>query len=158
MNDKNLKDFLNEHFVYEINMLHYSSMRLAYHLKEKDQNGINMSLEDFLLHGRNLLEFFYYKQTDNYVRASHFINNDEWRKNKPSKTKNIIELEKRSSKELVHLTFDRISGMPPEKLWNYYECLKDLLILTKIFLNLLPKKFYGSEIINLKDNIDSLTL
>lgn len=158
MEDKDLKNFLDEHFCYEVEMLYFAVTSLKYYNIAASQNGINMSLECFLFHGRNLLEFFYYKPTNNYARAAHFVENDKWQQNRPEKTKNIIELERRTSKEVVHLTFDRISGTPPEKQWDWPSCFYDLLLVTKNFLNLLPNKFYGSNIINLKNNIDKLKL
>src|SRR3989339_605647 len=138
MNNEDLKDFLDEHFTYEVEMLYYAIMSWKKYCQPLDQNGVNMSLECLFFHGRNLLEFFYYKPIKEYSRATHFIDESKWKQTCPSKTKNIIELEKRTSNEIVHLTYKRITGSPPEKRWNPIGCFNVLIILKKIFFNLLP--------------------
>lgn len=158
MDEKNLKKFLNEHFCYEVEMLYSAVVSLKYYSIATSRRGTNISLENFLFHGRNLLEFFYYKPKNNYAKATHYIESDKWQQTRPEKTKNIIELERRISKEVVHLTFDRISGAPPEKQWDWPSCFNDLLAVIKIFLNLLPNQFDGTEIIDLKNNIDKLKI
>jgi hypothetical protein len=158
MEEKDLQIFLNEHFCYEVEMLYFTAVSIKYYIIAGSQRELNMSLECFLSHGRNLLEFFYYKPADNYARATHFIESDKWQQVKPEKTKNITELERRASPEVAHLTFDRISGTPPEKLWDCSNCFYDLLEVTKKFINLLPNQFHGSGIIDLKNNIDKLKL
>ncbi len=158
MEEKDLKNFLNEHFCYEIEMLYFAAVSIKYYNIARSQIEINMSLECFLSHGRNLLEFFYYNPVNNYARAVHFIDNSNWQQSRPEKTKNIIELERRASPEVAHLTFNRIAGTPPEKLWDYTNCFYDLLEVTKKFVNLLPNQFHGNGIIDLKNNIDRLKL
>jgi len=156
---KYLKKFLNEHFVYEANALYFAMVKLHDQdkIENKNQDEINMALESFLFHGRNLIEFFYYKNdAENYSRAFHFIEKDEWLKIRPKKTKQISEVQDRSNKEIVHLTYDRIAGSPPEKNWNCSNTFGDFLEIIKIFLNQLPKKYYEDKIINLKNNINEV--
>ncbi|MFH0829423.1 MAG: hypothetical protein V1907_04615 [Candidatus Kerfeldbacteria bacterium] len=74
-NDNFLKEFLGEHFWYEIDMLFYSVKMLDQSKQNNDQSGINMALDNFVAHGRNLLEFFYYPKSNsnNYARATHLL-------------------------------------------------------------------------------------
>lgn len=158
MEKEDLKNFLDEHFTYEVEMLYYAIVNWKKYHQPKDQNGINMTLECLFFHGRNLLEFFYYKPVKNYSRATHFVNENKWEQTRPDKTKNVLELERRTSNEVVHLTYNRIAGSPPEKNWDPIGCFKDLIIVTKNFLNLLPDELQGNRIISLKNNIDKLQI
>ena len=79
LSEEEKKLFIEKHFIYEIDMLIFSSneclkyipmlqtleekMQKGYKPTQKDEDDIkrnNMSLENFLMHGRNLFEFFYY--------------------------------------------------------------------------------------------------
>lgn len=155
--DNFLKAFLGEHFWYEIDMLLYSVTTLDQSARNNNQSGINMALDNFVAHGRNLLEFYYYQKSggSNYARATHFVDSSNWEKVRPPKTELIKELERRASNEMVHLSFKRISGTPPEKIWNCGQCSKDLLIVTKKFLEILPEKYFSDTITNLKVPLDS---
>jgi hypothetical protein len=158
MEKEDLKKFLDEHFTYEVEMVSYAIVSWKKYHQPFDQNGINMSLECLFFHGRNLLEFFYYKPAKDYSRAPHFIDDNKWKLTRPDKTKNVLELEKRTSNEVVHLTYKRMAGSPPEKQWDPIGCFKDLTIITKEFLNLLPDDMQGDRIISLKNNIDKLQI
>jgi hypothetical protein len=133
-------------------MLLYSVKMLNQSGRNNDQSGINMALDNFVAHGRNLLEFFYYPKSNSYdyARATHFVDEANWEKVRPQKTELIKELERRASNEMVHLSFKRISGTPPEKTWNCGRCSTDLLVVTKKFLEILPEKYFSDTITNLK--------
>lgn len=157
--DKFLKDFLAEHFMYEIEGLLYSIKMLDQYGRSNDQSGVNMTVDNFVAHGRNLLEFFYYPKLDssNYARATHYVDSRTWEETRPPKTDLIRELERRASNEMVHLTFKRISGNPPEKRWKCGHCLKDLLIVTKRFLDILPEKFLSKDVTQLKETLGRIS-
>ena len=158
MKKEDLNFFLDEHFTYEVEMLYYAIVSWKKYQQPFDRNGINMSLECLLFHGRNLLEFFYYKPKNNYSHATDFVDNSKWEQTRPNKSKNVTELEKRTSNEVVHLTYNRIAGTPPKKQWDTVGCFRDLVLVTKKFLNLLPDKLQGDRIVYLKNNIDKLTI
>lgn len=139
-------------------MLLYSAKMLSKFDSEKDQYGINMSLENLITHGRNLLEFFYYQPKSHYARVINFVNSEKWQRIKPPKTNQLLELEKRASNEMSHLTFNRINGTPPEKFWNWGQCLQDLLLVVRNFLDILPEKYCGDKIISLKNKIKTNNL
>jgi len=158
MDEKYLKNYLNEHFVYETNALCYAKARLV-EINESEgrkQDEINMALESFLFHSRNLIEFFYYdRDAKNYSRAFHFIGRGKWLEERPQKTKLIEEVKDRANKEIVHLTYDRILGTPPEKKWDWPDAFSDLLKVIKTFLDLLPEEYCGNGINNLKEMLTS---
>lgn len=158
LDDNFLKDFLAEHFMYEIEGLVYSVKMLAQYGKSNDQPGINMCLDNFVAHGRNLLEFYYYPRSDknDYARAVHYVDSKTWEQARPPKTDLIRELERRASNEMVHLTFKRISGNPPEKKWDCGPCMKDVLIVTRHFLEILPEKHFSENITQLKQALNKI--
>jgi hypothetical protein len=78
------KDFLDEHLHYELDMFFFS-LRTIIDFKNRGDFDekifhINMALEDFLLHSRNLLEFFYHPNntTSKYAYAGHFFTGNNW--------------------------------------------------------------------------------
>ncbi|MFA6098809.1 MAG: hypothetical protein WCV50_03475 [Patescibacteria group bacterium] len=135
------KAWLIEHFAYEDDMLNFSFNKIFECLKQQEQKSLQMALECFLLHARNLLEFFYYRKNGkSYIRAIDFIESKQWEKLLPKKTARIIKLQKRIDNELMHLTDKRISGIPPEKSWDI-DILLDFIVLTKIFKKNLPNEY-----------------
>jgi len=71
------RDYLKEHFVYEVDMLIFSFSRLAELLKTRnegeDLGSKNIMLEDFILHARNLRNFFYGPEKKEDSVARHFV-------------------------------------------------------------------------------------
>lgn len=153
------KRFLSEHFIYEVHMIGVSAEVIIQENQKPifDQDKINMSLECLLLHGRNLIEFFYYSGNQrDYARAHHYIEKSQWLQLRPSKGKYISELEKRASQEIVHLSYKRYSGITGEKRWDVSNVLRDILKTTRIFVNNLPKIYVSEEIKKLIEEIKAL--
>lgn len=176
------KNYLEEHFIYEVEMLCFSFARIidskqideepaqyslhstsistpwvAQHGEQaNDANNINMALETFLLHARNLKEFFYNdnKRYDTDARAWDFLEDKNlWQKLRPAEMGSMIQIRKRAGKELAHLSYKRIYGTPPEKNWNIGEILSELLKVVDIFLDHLSPKYFGDRLQNLKQRI-----
>jgi len=175
---------LEEHFIYEVEMLCFSFKRIIEFKKfdeepaqyspystlvntpwvaqhtplASDPNNINMALETFLLHARNLREFFYNdnKRYDTDARAWDFLEEKNlWQKLRPAEMESMIEIRERAGKELAHLSYKRIYGTPPEKSWNTGETLSDLLKVVGIFLEHLSPKYFGDRLRNLKQRVKS---
>ena len=121
----------------------------------EDRSFTNMGLETFLLHARNLREFFYGEEKYPHdARAYHFFADKEcWEKMRPDETDSIKDVAKRGNKELAHLTYKRISGTPPEKGWDCGKILSDLLGVVKVFLDKLPEKYSGNKLNDLKSEM-----
>lgn len=152
LDDEEKKRYLREHFYYEVKMLDFAAAKLA-EFAPTDIWNRNMALETFLLHARNLKEFFYYKPCKPYLRAYDFVENEtEWDRDKPAeKTHWIKEVEGRADKELVHLTHGRIYGTPPEKKWDYGTIQRDFLKVVKHFLDHLPEKYIDERLRKIKE-------
>jgi len=151
LSEQQLKEYLEEHYHYEIAMLAFSFQQLLENQRPPDQNKNNMAIECFLLHARNLYEFYYHSPNKDYSRATNFIL--DWDKYRPAKTTAIKEQENRINLELSHLTYKRIAGSTPEKQWNYGNLYNDYLIITKTFLEHLPKQYIGGKLARLKADL-----
>jgi hypothetical protein len=106
----NLSGYAGEHLFYEAMMfVHARDMTPRDHLE------MNVKVEVFGFHLRNLIEFFIddkARTTD--VSASNYIDQDEWKANRPD-SPSLLAARRRLDKELAHLTSERIAGAPPEK-------------------------------------------
>lgn len=154
LTDEEKRQFLEEHFSYEVIMLSFSANKLIEFNCIKDTYCTNMALETFLFHARNLMEFFYYdKKYPTDARAYDFLKDKaEWEKIKPKETDSIEKIKDRSGKEIAHLTYKRIYGTPPEKKWDCSEIRKDILKIVNIFLDHLPEKYMGDRLRDIKEN------
>ncbi len=105
--------FLEKHFGYEIEMLHHAFKKCP-NGKAKDNNE-NMAIECFLLHARNLQDFFLgQKNKLDDALAIHFMEESEqtnWNsrvKQKYSEKDELKELNYKIGKHLVHLTYTNL--------------------------------------------------
>ena len=81
----------------------------------------------FLLHGRNLLEFYYKTNKKHlYARASGYV--PVWRP--PTKTKSILKLHNRVNDEITHLGWKRIEVKDGEKGWPFVDIARDMCEIT----------------------------
>lgn len=139
MKVNNLKCFLEEHFIYEINMF-CASLESIITFKAQNNFWIdNLALENFLLHFRNTIEFLYFeKKYSDDARAKEFISSDNWSLLEKSYSGETKRLYTRACKEVGHLTYSRFYGTPPEKQWNCSKIFKETIHEVKNFLNYLP--------------------
>ncbi len=160
MTNIDLKKFLKEHFIYEVDMLYHSTVRLIDSQKNRHQVGINLSLETFLLHSRNIVEFLFFDKNDKYpddARASDFISSQQHSNLKNNYSENLKKLYTRASKEVTHLTYSRIyDSNAVEKQWEWKNLLIELFAAVKIFLNQLPDEYKNdNEFLRLRGEIES---
>lgn len=133
----NDKKFLDEHFYYELWMLHDSFKNLQ---KSKVPSyPCNLFLEATLIHFRCLTEFYYYdKSYPSDARAYEFVANiQKWQSDRKNRDFVISKFGwDRLNQELAHLTWNRIAGIPPEKDWwkTLSDSLPKLIEITEIFL------------------------
>jgi len=81
-------------------------------------------IESFATHLRNVIEFLFFEEKGDYVRAKHFFDDPAaW---SPKLTADLTNLHSRTSNEVNHLTVRRIDGNPPEKTWPTSEILKQI--------------------------------
>ncbi len=105
---------------------------------------INIALESFLVHARNLLQFFYDKVSKKGSRscAHHFINN--WEKICPSKTEDVKKLYGKVSDEVHHLSYKR-EAKENKVPWNDVELLHNFMEIVKLFNSHLDPKYKTKE-------------
>ena len=146
--------FLEEHFRYEVQE-HYASVWISMSIQR--HAGLashqvelllsNTALDHFLLHARNLLEFYYEERKPHlYARAREFV--PSWRP--PKKTPWIRRLEKKVHGEVTHLAWERLSVPPSEKGWPFVQIGADLLDVTENFLASLDMKYHTKPIRELR--------
>lgn len=145
------KEYLRIHFGYELSMLRYSLNRIRKHWSYKHDS---MALEDFLVHARNLIEFFYHESihsdprpTD--VRASDFVSNNQQLLNKSPGRNDHQYLEDtriRAGREIAHFTTKRESGPPKRKNWECGTILAALSRVITVFFDNLPQKYMCEEL------------
>jgi len=162
LTDEEKQELLGEHFYYEVKMLSFTATKLI-EFTQIDIWNKNMALETFLLHARNLREFFYRdsKQHETDARAYEFVKErNKWEEARPEETEWIKKVRERVNTELAHLTYRRYAGTPPDKGWKHYEIQKDFLKVVKIFLDHLPKKYIDKrlqEIEQMCPHVDTTT-
>jgi hypothetical protein len=124
-----LRAYGAEHLAYELDMLHHAVQlgRLA-----TDQVTVNVSVEQFALHLRNLIAFFWSSKRsfDTDVLAEDFCSPPaKWatvQAAHPLKGTVLEGARERAHQEIAHLTTHRIPGRPPAKVWDYAAILAAL--------------------------------
>lgn len=163
------QELLKEHFCYEVRMLEFSAKQYS----DKKTLSDNMALECFLLHARNLYEFYFsFNKFPDGAKASHFVKNEQVWKQKlidiinngytnpkisidsgEQEIKNAIELPK-MHKRLSHLSYDRAGN---KKDWKIRAILDILLKIEDKFVENLQGK-YTAIYDKSKNQIDNKTI
>lgn len=156
------KKFLNEHFCYEVIMLLNAIGEYAKACKsegKKKQVYVNLAIEDILVHGRLLREFFYSedRKKDDDAHPIDFVRDfSRWEAERPKETKNIMKMVERANKEIMHLTYKRHYGTPEKKKWYFGPIATDLCKIVQVFLKHIDKKYWDSPLEQLQADIDSI--
>jgi hypothetical protein len=116
-----------EHLSYEMNMARATAVGLASGLFGRSDLG-NAVLESFLIHGRNLIDFFHPEGSlENDVVAEHYFADPmKWKKRRGRIPESLKRLRIRANKELAHLTYDRLRVPAEEKGWDFLQIVVDL--------------------------------
>lgn len=144
----------SNHLAYELNMLFF----LRPELSEAMRGGVrsitdtyltNAILESFLVHVRNIIDFFYnLSPRGDDVIAGDFISN--WRELSPPITALLSETKERSNKHLVHLTYARIDLEESEE-WQFEKIEKDIKKVLKEFFENVSEEHLNSKIEQIKN-------
>ncbi|HRZ29700.1 MAG TPA: hypothetical protein P5052_03020 [Candidatus Paceibacterota bacterium] len=73
-NEQDLKDYLEEHFCYEVEKLIISNNKL---IETEIKEEKHIFLECLCLHARNIIEFLFFKEYKNYNRAVYYLNDED---------------------------------------------------------------------------------
>ena len=151
------KEFLNHFFLYEIDMLESmnKSHENLFHAPVDRQFVENIIVETYLLHGRNLLEFFYYDdQQQDKATANEFLEKwNDWKKLRPPLTESLKILRRRVDRETTHLTYKRIVGKPESKFWNFHVLYVDLMMVFCIFAKNVAEEYADEKFRQFKERI-----
>jgi len=149
------KTLLTEHFLYELDMI--ESM-IKYRLDLLNSNIDNQFAENIIveiltIHARNLFEFFYKDKTwEDYATAFQFMKKDiDWIDIRPPITESFKILESRVHVEVAHLTYKRIVGKPPMKMWHFKPLYDDLRKVTCMFLENVAEEHFNDKLMDFKE-------
>lgn len=130
-----LQEYSREHIWYEVSMFFETGSRLR--TTNSDQVIRNATIESFLIHLRNLLDFFYpegqVKPDD--VIADYYFASGNTPTNFPAKSKTLDDAEIRAHKQLSHLTSKRYTGNDPKKNWNFNALMREMAGVLTIFVS-----------------------
>lgn len=128
-----LKECLEEHLPYEIDMLNKVSKIQTTNVNDLVYN--NMVFESFAIHLRNLITFFYPKkrfETDIYAE-DFFTVSEDWEKIRPDLSVSLKKAKERADKEVGHLTLERFSGDDSRKNWSRKELAGEIFSIVQLF-------------------------
>jgi hypothetical protein len=96
----------------------------------------NAALESFVLHLRNLVDFFYSTPThDTDVKAAMFFDNGQLPIDFPAKSEMLRKAHLRAHKEMSHLTTERHPEGSPMKVWQFHLLMREIKPLLEEFLH-----------------------
>lgn len=93
------------HIVYEIMMFNEASIKLQSGVEDRFEK--NILVESFVIHARNLFEFFYKNKIKDDISAYDFIFKKKEFKMKRTKKRILENLTNKANKQVVHLTYSR---------------------------------------------------
>jgi len=136
--DEFLYGYSGDHVFYEVDLfLDLASLIAQGRIGSSDSDAArilnNVVLESAVLHLRNLLEFLYCEKprlTD--VVAADFLD-DEWTTVRPDLTPSLEQAQRRSNKELAHLTSNRIAQGQDGRGWDIPALANDLVAVLRVF-------------------------
>lgn len=141
LSESDLAAYSREHLAYEIQMFFATAQilsRLSPPANPPDREIVvnNVYIESFVIHLRNLIEFFYPQRIKNSVIAEYFfVNPTDWKHIRPKIPKTLKDARERSHRELAHLTTDRLSVPPSAKRWPVISLAKQIKDLVEQFVN-----------------------
>ncbi len=134
-----LSEMARRHLAYEIKMVRETAQALR-------GKGIgprsfrNAMLETFLIHYRNLLDFFYAdkrRSLSHDVRAADFVADyPRWRERRPRMDKEATSNRERVNAQLAHLTYRRLKY--EERHWSDRRMARQIEEILQIFIEQLP--------------------
>jgi hypothetical protein len=153
--------FLKKHFKYEVDMLTFTYKKEEELAKGKSEKvaSHNMAVESFLLHARNLADFFLWdgQKEKKFVDDSYaidFVDQDIWvseiRDLRRTHKVIISNLKKEISKHIAHLTYSRpLESDQPQK-WQMDAIYEFLVKLAEEFQGKV-----GAQVLNIAKQEDS---
>jgi hypothetical protein len=161
---KEKKRFLDDPYYYEVSMLFHSFFFNI--VGDSQQAAIlkNIRLESFILHARNLIEFYYEKSNSKKERiheddawaVDFFKEKELWLNIRPDIKDWKRKFEKRAAKELAHLTYSRLEISPENKIWNIFEIANPIKEISILFIDNIDEILKTQKILSLQNYLESL--
>jgi hypothetical protein len=131
LSDADLTRWAREHLVYEGRMLAFAAMRLAEREGVPRDPESNVLLESFIVHVRCLRDFLWGKRWKSQPKdafAFDFCEPGKWERQRPVEPPALVEIgtRRRAGREVVHLTYHRLTIHAESKDWDYGEIYADL--------------------------------
>jgi len=143
--DAELQEASN-HLRYEFSMLGSVAQAIA---SGMSSNGwlLNALLESFVIHFRNLLDFFYPTENakNDDVLAEDYFDDGAWNKIRPALSDAMAQGKIRAHKEIAHLTYARLQVTPESKNWKFIDITNELNEIMEVFVSHVPKARLGSK-------------
>lgn len=158
LTDQQLRDYANEHLVYEIRMLFWTTAILQSFLGLKLSDSIdgalhNAILNSFSIHSRNLIDFLYSRivynadrQTD--IVVEDYVEREELSQDLPQITDLLKDARIRASKQVAHITSDRLDYDIEENGWAFKEIYTDIMRALLRISHLFPERKTGDLFIS----------
>jgi len=108
-----------EHIYYETWMFYITLVQLT---KPRSQIEVNILLDDFAIHTRNLFEFFYPPKKKKYpddMSVYDYIGYSKVYASKKTKKKELLFVKRKTDRQVVHLTYKRNHYNKNTKMWPF---------------------------------------
>lgn len=142
---------------YEIQML-LGTMKFLETEYEKNIIRDNALVESFTIHARALIHFLYPsgKIAPEDILAEDYFETGHWEKIRPDEPERFKTARRRVNKEIAHLSYQRLSLTPEDKVWHPV-LGGEIINVLNFFLTVIPKQLIGSrwEKSNLKNRSDT---
>ena len=148
-----LAAFANEHLSYEANMFAMTRDRLFHGVVQVLD--LNVFLESWILHLRNLVDFFYPTnvQPDDVIALDYAPN---WSSQCPPISLVLATARKRAHKELSHLTTGRKPSSSPDKKWDFGSVSTEMKPVIDAFIPLAQPGTLPSETVTALNAVGSI--
>jgi hypothetical protein len=127
LSDAELVAYSGEHLLYEWQLFLFTRKELSEEIKVAMRRVL---IESFVMHLRNLIDFFYTTGQDDDVVAADFC--PGWNERISDK---LREAKARANKELNHLTLKRKDGTDPSKAWDIDGLFREVHVVAKAFVS-----------------------
>jgi hypothetical protein len=136
LSDEYLRAYSADHLLHEIKMLFDTGSHVPYGASSPSVQFVDDAvLESFVLHLRNLIDFFYPRRIlDDDVIAAHYFDSGQTPPTFPSESPLFREARGRADKQVNHLTTKRIFGHPADKEWDAAPLLIEIANIVGVFL------------------------
>jgi len=146
-----------EHILYEVWMFYQTLILLK---TAKRQIEINILLDAYAVHARNLFDFFYpdkKNRPDDMIIYDFIDRAIIFNRNKTSK-KDLLFIRKKANKQVAHLTYARNRySLKTNKIWPFVDIGRKMYQTLNAFYTSLPRPYLKwPKIIELKKIIDDL--